>query len=112
MKNSKNDTNEDENGLRSDALKHVQIFNDEGLTIGIPTQIFWGGIAFSIILTFMLRWYIGPLFGFVYLYAMYEIHKNDPKAFKAWVEAARHARRDAWLNGVHKERKIKILDRK
>lgn len=107
-RNSKDSNNQD---LQSDSLRHVQAFNDEGLSYGIPTTIFWGGVVLSLTFSFLLKWYIGIVFAFVYFLAMYEIHKDDPKALQAWLDAAISRRTDVWVTEVSKKRKIHIIDK-
>ena len=104
--------NTSDNGLSADALSHVQIFNDEGLIYGIPTTLFWGGIALSAALSLVVKWWLGIPFAFVYFIAMSEIHKDDPKAFQSWIDAALNRRKEIWVTGLHKQRNFKILDRK
>lgn len=112
MQNNKRQKEDDDSGLRADALQHVQIFNDEGLTYGIPSKLFWLGFIISLTISFMLKWYVGPVFAAVYFLSMYEIHKDDPKAISAWVDAALNRRKEIWVTGLHKQRKLKIIDRK
>ena len=111
MLDNQNSKDKNHQNLQTDALQHVQIFNDEGLTYGIPTTIFWGGVVLSLTFSFILKWYVGIAFGFVYFLAMYEIHKDDPKALEAWLDAAKSKRPDVWVTEVSKKRKIHIIDK-
>ncbi len=88
-----NDTERDTSGSgqgnASDRLKDVAILNEEGLTLGLPTQLFWGGIALSAVFGFLLLWLVGLLFGIVWFISMYAIHKDDPRALPLWVRSFR-----------------------
>lgn len=105
-------TDPDDGSLPDDALRHVSVMNDEGLTYGLPSQLFWGGIVLSLAFSFLLSWVIGVLFAAVYFTAMYSIHKDDSKALKGWVDAALRRRLEVWSGGINKSRKIYYIDNK
>lgn len=104
--------NDDESHLKGDSLRHVSVMNDEGLTLGLPSMIFAGGVVMTLTFMFLLPLWIGALFGTVYFMAMYAIHKDDTKAFEGWVNAALKKRKEVWSGGTYKGRKIFIIDNK
>lgn len=110
MKNAPNDrSNRNEN---DEGLTHIAIINDEGLSYGLPSPIFWGGICLSMVLTWILRWYIGLGFAAIYFTAMYAIHKDDPKALRGWIDAALRRRTETWTGGVTKSRSVYYIKNK
>lgn len=97
----------DEKDQQNQSLKDVRIMNDEGLTYGLPSTLFFGGLALSTVFVLVLPWITGVAFALVYFLAMYQIHANDPKALQAWAEAMRRC--SVWSGGSHKGRQIFYL---
>ena len=100
---------DNKNNQQNDALKNIGIMNDEDTKFGIPNTLFFGGIGLSLVFCFMLRWWTGLAFAIVWFLTMYEIHKDDPHALKAWINAAVLKRCDIWTSGTHKQRIIYLL---
>lgn len=105
-------SDDEDSNLKDDALRDSSVINDDGLLFGLPSTIFIGGVALSIVFIFMLHWAVGAVFGVVYFLAMYGIHEEDPKALRGWMNAALSRRKDAWSGGVHKGRKVYFFDMK
>jgi hypothetical protein len=103
---------DDETRLNSASLKDVSVMNDDGETLGLPSSLFFLGVATTLVFTFMLRWYIGAAFGLVYFLAMYTIHDEDPKALQSWADALLGRRHVVWSGGKFKNRRIFIIDKK
>lgn len=112
MKQQTSNSSDEDSQLLSDSLKHVSVMNDEGETFGLPSLIFAGGVTLTLTLAFLLPIWAGVLFAGVYFPAMYSIHKDDPKAFEGWVNAALKKRKEIWSGGTYKGRKIFIIDNK
>lgn len=108
MKNKKTES-DDDSKLHSDALSHIQVFNDENLTYGIPTKLFLFGIVMSVGLSFVLKWYWGLLFAPPYFLFMSDIHKDDPRAFDGWRDVITRRHQDRWITAVKKPRKIRYF---
>ncbi len=89
---------------RDNSLLEIRAMNDDGLTFGLPMSLFWGGLGLCIAFSFILMWWIGFLFGFVYFSAMYAIHADDPRAVEAWRRA--YGRPKIWSGGVALKRRI------
>lgn len=109
---NKSQNADDERGLADDSLRNVSVMNDEGLMYGLPSKLFIGGAGLSILLTFMLPWYIGVVFGVVYFSSMYSIHKDDPQALQGWIDAIFNHRKERWCGGKNKGRNIYFINNK
>ena len=103
---------DDNTRLDKDALNHVSVLNDEDLIGGMPTRIFWTGVAATIVFIYLIPWYLGVMFAVVFFTTMFTIHKDDPKALEAWIKVVFSARFDRWSGGSHKARKIYFIDNK
>jgi hypothetical protein len=91
-------------------LKEVQVFTQDQTTYGLPTQIFFGGLVTTVGLIFTLPWFFGALFGVVFFFSMYSIHKTDTRAIVAWSRSV-YRRANSWSAGFVRRKNFLLVDR-
>lgn len=109
---STSDGQDDRKGLDGDSLNHVSVLNDQDLSFGMPTQLFWGGVIMSVVFLYVLPWYFAVLVAGIFFTAMFTIHKDDPGAFDAWMKVIKPGRIERRSGGSHKPRNVYFIDKK
>lgn len=77
--------NENEQDSVREGFRNRRIFNVKQEKFGIPNDLFVVGCALSGGLFFALSWWVGLIIGAAYFSVIYKIHKDDPRAAKAWI---------------------------
>ena len=100
---------EELNAEQKQAFKQVKVLTTRDEYFGIPSNIFYNIIAFSVGLGVLLR---SPVTAIIFLLVLgvpaYHIHKNDPFAFKIWIRAITR-RYGRWCAGCAERRSVTIL---
>lgn len=93
------------------ALRQVKAFATKSDHFGIPSDIFYAIIGFSILAGSALR---SPLMIIVFLLFFgvpaYNIHKEDPHALKVWIKAVKRWN-SYWCAGKSRSRKYVVLEK-
>ena len=91
------------------ALKQVKAFSTKTEYFGIPADIVFGIVGFSVVIGAALH---SPLMILVFLCFLgipsYRIHRNDPFALKVWVKALQR-RHNRWCAGRSTPRELIIM---
>lgn len=91
------------------ALKQVKAFSAKTEYFGIPADIVFGIVGFSVMIGAAIR---SPLMIFVFLiffgFPTYHIHRHDPFALKVWVRALQR-RHKRWCAGRSTPRELIII---
>jgi hypothetical protein len=91
-----------------DRARDVTVLSGSEMVLGIPFQVFMLVLAIAVPTAFVVSWITGAAFGFIGLYAMYQIHKNDPQAYQVWVDRIR-SQVKCWRAGHKQAREIVLL---
>ena len=92
------------------AFRNVKVLTMEDEIWGLPAKIFMMGMALVASFSFIMFWWAGILVGIVYFVPMYEIHKEDPRAFEVWRRALIRSH-NYWQAGRQKPTRLVILSR-
>jgi type IV secretory pathway VirB3-like protein len=91
------------------SLKQVKAFTAKTEYFGIPADIVFGIVGFSVLIGATIR---SPLMIIVFLlffgFPAYKIHRHDPYALKVWVKALQR-RHNRWCAGRSTPRELIIL---
>jgi hypothetical protein len=83
---------------KANSFKNRRVFTTKKDYWGMPGDLFIGGMAVSIGLSVAVIWWAGFLLGAVYFPTIYRIHKDDPRAAKAWLRGLKR-RHNHWVAG-------------
>ncbi len=92
------------------AFKNVKVLTMEDEIWGLPAKIFVMGMTMVLSVSFILFWWAGPIVGMAYFIPMYEIHKDDPRAFDAW-RRAMVRKHNYWQAGVATKTNLHIINK-
>ena len=84
---------------KTDSFKNRRIFTTQKDYYGIPGDLFVAGLGVSIGLSVAAAWWSGILIAAVYFPTIYQIHKDDPRAAKAWLRGLKR-KNTYWAAGV------------
>jgi type IV secretory pathway VirB3-like protein len=91
-----------------DRARDVTVLSGSEMVLGIPFQIFMLVLALAVPVAFVVSFIVGGAIGFIGLYAMYQIHKNDPQACQVWVGRIRSLVK-CWRAAQKQAREIVLL---
>jgi|ERR1700735_5351093 type IV secretory pathway TrbD component len=72
-----------------DRAREVTVLCGTELVFGMPMQVFMLVLIIAVPTAFIVSWIAGGAIGFIGLYAMYQIHKDDPQAWQVWTDRIR-----------------------
>lgn len=89
------ETNEGEQSDLLEGQSGLDALNKEDLFFGLPSKVFWGGIASTLAFAFVLRsvWYLSAVWMFIYFITAFAMHEDNPKAGRSWIKALRQPTR-------------------
>ncbi|MGP4944096.1 hypothetical protein [Pseudoalteromonas nigrifaciens] len=92
----------------TDELKNLRSFNEKALTLGIPSKLFGGSIAISLIFMVMMNFILGLILLFLLLIPLYIIHKDDPEASSLYI--SEYLSSDRYSLDIDNKTELKIVN--
>ena len=83
---------------RVDGFKNRRVFTTRKDYFGIPGDLFIAGVGVSVGLSVAAAWWSGLLIAAAYFPTIYQIHKEDPRAAKAWLRGLKR-KSNYWVAG-------------
>lgn len=94
----------------TDELKNLRSFNEKALTLGIPSKLFGGSIAMSLVFMVMMSFFLGLVLLILLLVPLYIIHKDDPEASSLYLNEFLSSDRYSLTTKTTTELKIVNID--
>ncbi|KKJ75226.1 hypothetical protein WH95_19600 [Kiloniella litopenaei] len=96
-----------------DQSEDIKVFSSVQMTWGVPSKLFFGGVALGLMLGVAmmqpLGWVLAVIFTTslvsIILVVLMALHKNDPQGLEAWVRRLQNPA-TAWGAGKYKKKRI------
>ena len=94
----------------------IKVFSSISTTWGIPSNLFFGGLAIGVLLGIVLFPSAGFIFGLVFsislttviITILMSLHRNDPQGLQAWVRRLKSPS-NTWVGGHYKKKRLIII---